>query len=100
MNTNIKDIKNQFKLNKNSYGESQAWLEIDKNRSIEITHEKEGLPKNEEFYSLRLHCNNEEYDNDKFNKTMGIIDIYNTEKISNEQLEKGINYLMQVNKTM
>lgn len=94
----LSNIKEQFKTNENGYGESQAWIYLeDKGRSIEITHEKEGLLPHEEFYSLRLHCNNEEFDNDDFHSTMGVIETYNTGTISDEQLIEGIKYLMMVN---
>lgn len=93
------DIKNQFEENANSYGEPQAWLYLeDKDRSIEITHEKEGLSKDEEFYSLILHCNEKEFDNDDFYSTNGIIERYNAGTISDEQLIEGIEYLETVNK--
>jgi len=94
----LADIKNQFKTNENNYGEPQAWIYLeDKDRSIEITHEKEGLSQDEEFYSLRLHCSEEEFDNDDFHSTMGVIETYNTGTISDEQLTEGIGYLMNVN---
>ena len=95
----LNDIKIQFQTNENGFGEPQAWVYLeDKDRSIEIVQEKDGLPEDEEFYSLRLHCSEEEFENDDFHSTIGVVEVYNTETISDEQIVKGIKYLETVNK--
>lgn len=70
----ISDVQEQF-LNgcATSYGEPQAWYGLDNGRSIEIVHEEEMLPANERFFSVRLHCTEEESDNGCFENTVGII---------------------------
>ena len=93
----LSDSKNQLKVDNNGFGEPQAWISIGKNRSIEITHEKNLLPKDEEFYSLKLHCSEEEFDNDAFNTTIGIIETYATSIVSDEQLADGIDCLTIIN---
>ena len=93
----LSDIKNQFEQNDNGFGEPQAWVYLeDKDRSIEIVHEKDGLPQDEEFYSLRLHCSEEEFQDDDFHSTIGIIETYCTGTISDEQLADGIDCLTKI----
>ena len=95
----LQNVKEQMLSNQNSFGEPEAWVYLeDKGRSVEIVHEKACLLQNEEYYSLRLHCGEEEYENDKFHSTMGAIDTYCTATISDEQLTDGIEYLVCVNK--
>lgn len=92
----LSDIKNQFEVNNNGFGEPQAWVDIEGDRSIEITHEKDLLPKDEEFYSLRLHCSEEEFQDDDFHSTIGIIETYCTGTISDEQLADRIDCLTKI----
>ena len=95
---NIKDIESQFNDNSNSFGESQAWIYLNNTeRSIEITHEKEGLSPAEEFYSLILHCNEKEFDDGEFYKTNGIIERFLTHTISDAELKNGIQWLLSAN---
>lgn len=62
-----------------SYGEPQAWIYLEySDRSIEITHEEYGLDESEYYYSLRLHCSDDDFDNDKYHSTMGIIYEYSS----------------------
>ena len=89
----LKEIHEQFKHNETGYGEPQAFIEADNDRSIEIVQEMEGLCENEYFYSLRLHCNETEFDNDNFHGTCGIVDMYNTNSLSDEELLKGLKSL-------
>ena len=97
MSETINNILEQMENNCNGYNEPQAWIELENGRSIEITNEQEGLPKEEYFYSLRLHCTEEEFDNDNFKSTIGVIDTYCTETISTEQLQEGIDCLILAN---
>lgn len=72
-----KDIEN-FKETFNDetpLGEPQHWIYLKSGRSLEVTHEEDGLPENEQFFSIRLHCSDEEFDNGDYYKTCGVITI-------------------------
>ena len=70
-----KDIEN-FKETFNDetdFGEPQHWIYLKSGRSLEVTHEEDGLPENEQYFSIRLHCSSEEFDNGEYWKTCGVI---------------------------
>ena len=70
-----KDIEN-FKETFNDetpLGEPQHWIYLKSGRSIEVTHEEDGLPENEQYFSIRLHCSEEEFDNGEYSNTVGVI---------------------------
>lgn len=70
----FEDIKSQITghINETAYGEPQAYIYLDNERSIEITLEQDGLEESEYFYSIRLHCN--ELEEDIYHSSVGIID--------------------------
>lgn len=76
----------EAKENETSYGEPQAFFELDNGRCIEAVIEQYGLPSEEWFYSISLHCTEAEFDNGDFNSTCGIIDRYATSDLSIEEL--------------
>ena len=57
-----------------SYGEPQHFIPLPNLRNLEIVHEESGLDEKEQYFSWRVHCSEEEFENDKFRGTMGIID--------------------------
>ena len=70
-----KDIEN-FKETFNDetpLGEPQHWIYLKSGRSLEVTHEEDGLPENEQYFSIRLHCSEEEFDNGEYSSTVGVI---------------------------
>ena len=70
-----KDIEN-FKGTFNdetSLGEPQHWIYLESGRSLEITHEEDGLSENKQYFSIRLHCSEEEFDNGEYSNTVGVI---------------------------
>ena len=70
-----KDIEN-FKETFNDetpLGEPQHWIYLKSGRSLEVTHEEDGLPENEQYFSIRLHCSEEEFDNGEYSSTIGVI---------------------------
>lgn len=73
---NMLDILQQFSegSGETALGEPQAYLELPHGRSLEITHEEAGLPEKDQYYSWMVHCSNQEFDDEKFHKTMGVID--------------------------
>lgn len=56
------------------YGEPQWWIYLKSGRSIEITFESYGLEQTKCYYSVRYHCTDEEFNNDDFHGTLGVID--------------------------
>ena len=54
-------------------GEPSLILYLPNDTSIEITHEEDGVRKEEQYFSVRHHCSNEDFDNDTYRATMGII---------------------------
>lgn len=71
--------------NKTTYGEPQAFIELPSGRTIEITLEQDGLSENEQFYSCRLHCGEEEYN--AHESTVGLIEQYTTDSPSLDDLK-------------
>lgn len=70
-----KDIEN-FKETFNDetpLGEPQHWIYLKSGRSLEITHEEAGLSEDKQFFSIRLHCSDEEFDNGEYDSTIGVI---------------------------
>ena len=57
-----------------AHGEPQAWIYLKDGSSIEITHEEYCLDPNEQYFSLRHHCSEEDFENDVYHSTMGVID--------------------------
>ncbi len=53
------------------FGEPQHWMDMPNGRSLEIVWEDTGDDKR--YYSWRLHCSENEFDNDDFHGTMGVI---------------------------
>lgn len=99
MDETLVDIKRQLRKCRNVGGDPEAWVYLEnKDRSIEITLVKVGVPEDKRYYCLRLHCSEEEYDNDVFHSTMGVIDSYCTDTVSDDQLIKGIKYMLKVNR--
>lgn len=70
-----KDIEN-FKETFNDetpLGEPQHWIYLKSGRSLEVTHEEDGLSENEQYFSIRLHCSEEEFNNGEYSSTIGVI---------------------------
>ena len=62
------------KQNVTSYGEPQAFIGLPRGRSLEVVHEQYGLPENEQYYSFRVHCSDEEFDLNAYHGTMGTVE--------------------------
>ena len=60
--------------NVTEYGEPTTIIDLPNGRYFEITHEEEGLESSDQFYSVRLNCNNEDFDNEVYKDTNGVID--------------------------
>jgi len=55
------------------YGEKQGWLECENGRTIEIVHESHDMPEGTDFWSVRLHCSEGEFEAGKYAGTIGVI---------------------------
>ena len=54
-------------------GEPQYWIYLKSGRSLEITHEEYGLSEDKQFFSIRLHSTDEEFYNEEYSNTVGVI---------------------------
>lgn len=77
----MKNVMNQMMKNESetALGEPQYWIYLTDGRSIEITLESDGLAVEDQYYSIRLHCSDTDFDNDTYHSTCGVIDQYATE---------------------
>lgn len=91
----LENIKKQFEKNETVFGEPQAWVYLESNRSIEITLEQEGLEEKDYFYAVRLHCNEDEFDNEDFESTCGIIESYCTSEVNEEEMIQLLNQMLE-----
>lgn len=96
INNVITDVLKQLKARANctSYGEHQAFVSVEGNRDIEIIAETYGLEEKDYFYSIRLNCNEEEYE--AFHGTYGVIECYNTADLGEDNLRKGVEHLIEI----
>ena len=56
------------------YGEPQAWIYLKDGTSLEITHEEHGLTLKDQYFSVRHHCSEEDFERDLYHSTMGVIE--------------------------
>lgn len=54
-------------------GEPQMWIYLGDGTSIEVTHEEDGLAPEEQYFSIRHHCSEKDFENDAYHKTCGVI---------------------------
>lgn len=74
------EVLNQFEHYETEYGESQAFIDLPKERNLEITLEMNGLEEKDYFYSFRVNCSDEEFEDNMFHSTCGVIDTYIIDK--------------------
>jgi hypothetical protein len=56
------------------FREPQVWICLNDGTSLEITHEEYGIDNiADQYYTARLHCSEEDFENDIYHDTMGII---------------------------
>ena len=81
----LNDIKEQFENEQDytEYGEPRAWVYLPNGRTIEVTHEEEGLDTKDQYFSVRLHCTDKEFDNMSFDTYTGVIDYCTSHRTSN-----------------
>lgn len=94
----VEEAKGQFESGKrNTYGEPQAFVDMDNGRYIEVVIEQEGLSESEYYYTVRLHCSDKEWGMGQFYSTMGMIDEYYSNNINDEELEALIELVLKFN---
>lgn len=76
------------------YGEPQHWMTLPYDRSLEIVYEETG--DDNRYYSWRVHCNETEFDNDDFHRTMGIIDQNNSDDLYFDTRIQKLNWAITV----
>lgn len=62
------------------YGEPQHWMTLPYDRSLEIVYEETGDVNR--YYSWKVHCNEDEFANDEFHSTVGVIDTNTSDDIN------------------
>ena len=92
---NIPDDPDQFN-SETGYGEPQHWIELLNGRSLEITYEETG--DDNRYYTWRVHCSEEEFDNDDFHSTMGVVDQLTSNDLSLETRLKRLKWAIEVSK--
>lgn len=86
----VLDIVHQLGVSPND--DDDAWVYLPSGRSIEVVYNSTGG----EWYCLRLHCTESEFDNGSFEKTLGVIEQYCTPSISNDELYAAICHMIIV----
>ena len=76
------------------YGEPQHWMTLPYDRSLEIVYEETG--DDHRYYSWRVHCNEKEFENDLFHKTMGVMDSNSSEDMSFDTRLAKLNWAIKV----
>lgn len=75
-------------------GEPQHWMAMPYDRSLEIVYEE--AENDNRFYSWRIHCNEEEFDNDLFHGTLGVIDQRISDDLSFDTVVTNIEWAVKV----
>lgn len=57
-----------------AFGEPAIWLSLSDDTSVEITHEEESLSEDKQFFSIRRHCSEADFDAGKYKQTVGCIE--------------------------
>lgn len=95
----IEDIKRQLDSSKvcTAFGEPQAFIELGNGRLLEVVLEKEGLEQDEWFYSATLHCSDVEFDNGRYENTVGVIGHYCACSFTEDDLKYVVAGLVEYN---
>lgn len=93
------EIKKQLEngSSENEFGEPQAFFSLVNGRSIEVTLEQYGLEPDEQFYSVRLHCNSKEFDNGDYRSTMGVIEQFSSIGPNIEEVSSLVSSMLHCN---
>lgn len=89
----------QFKSMLQKYAtdsEDEYEIDLPYGRTLAIVHETDGLEPKDQFWSWRVHCSSQEFDERCYYKTDGIIDKLNTKKFNDRQLKKNLAWAIHV----
>lgn len=89
----ISSDPNEFN-SETGFGEPQHWMSLPYDRGLEIVYEETG--DDNRYYSWRVHCNGEEYDNDDFHSTMGVIDTNTSDDLDFNTRMAKLNWAIEV----
>lgn len=81
----------------NAYGEPQAIIALENDRVIEIVYEEDGLPDEDKFYSITLHCASVEYDS--FEDTNGIMSVWESDAKKLDEIRDRLQIALDYNNT-
>ena len=101
----LADIRNQFESEDNctACGEPEAWMCLENGRSAQIVHEEEGFLPDNQYFSVTLHCTDDEFDNDYCHGSCGVISSscsYDTPNVLDiEAVRKPLEYVIRVNES-
>ena len=79
---------------KTALGEDTCWLSLASGRSIEVTEERKGMA--HPFWSVRLHCSEDEFDDGKFADTLGIVAARTTDTNGYGGVEDAARYALEL----
>lgn len=101
----LADIRNQFESEDNytACREPEAWLCLENGRSVQIVHEEEGFSPDNQFFSVTLHCSDEEYTNLCYHGSCGVITVtesYDTpNSLDIEAVRRPLEYTIRINES-
>lgn len=88
----IKFVKDKFNNEpaQTPLGEPQIWLDLKSGRSIEITLESAGLLEEKYYYSVNLHCSEDEFEKGEYADTIGIMKTLTAKNLTDAATELGV----------
>ena len=101
----LADIRNQFESEENytAYGEPEAWIYLENGRSIQIVYYKKGISPDYQFFSVVLHCSEDEYNNGYYHETRGLMarafSDYTPNPLDIEVIRRPLKYMIKANKS-
>lgn len=101
----LADIRNQFESKESytAYGEPEAWIHLENGRNIQIVHEEEYLLPDNQFFSVTLHCSDEEYNNLCYHGSCGVITVTESYDTPNSldigAVRRPLEYILRVNES-
>lgn len=90
----IEEIENFFRENEKSDSDCVVKVDLPYGRTLEIVHEKNGLPEEERHFSWQINCSSEEIASGIFEDSLGVVDMLNTETFSHETYREVIRRAM------
>ena len=83
-----------------SLSEPQWCFYLKSGRSLEITLESDGLADKERYCSIRLHCTDDEFNEQAYRSTLGVVEQGNTHDIGEGTIEEVLDEAAEIACTM